>query len=99
MFWVRGPRWLPWRRLLGNRLGETRLHPCVAVGVFHSTSAVETGSPHALCPFGAVESLWSLLVGGRYLPKIHASSIRDTAPASPDSALLRGLTLSAPVVE
>ena len=41
----------------------------------NATSAVETGSTHSLCPFGAVESLWSLVVAGKYLPKIHASSV------------------------
>ncbi len=45
------------------------------VAVRHGTSEVETGSLHALCPFGAVESLWSLVVGGKYLPKIHSSSV------------------------
>jgi ferredoxin len=46
-----------------------------AVAIQHGTSTTETGSLHAFCPFGAVESLWSLIVGGKYLPKIHSSSI------------------------
>jgi len=46
----------------------------LVAAVRHAASEVETGSLHALCPFGAVESLWSLVVGGRFLPKIHASS-------------------------
>ncbi|MCE5258186.1 MAG: 4Fe-4S binding protein [Chloroflexi bacterium] len=43
--------------------------------VVHALGIPKTASLHALCPFGAVESLWSLAVGGAYLPKIHPSSV------------------------
>jgi NapH/MauN family ferredoxin-type protein len=47
----------------------------LAVAVMNGGSEAEGASLHALCPFGAVESLWSLAVGGKYLPKIHPSSV------------------------
>lgn len=45
------------------------------VAVVHALGIPKTASLHALCPFGAVESLWSLVAGGVYLPKIHQSSV------------------------
>ncbi|MHB9032713.1 MAG: 4Fe-4S binding protein [Anaerolineae bacterium] len=45
------------------------------VATVHALGVPKTASLHAVCPFGAVESLWSLIVGGTLLSKIHLSSI------------------------
>ncbi len=41
----------------------------------HHTSAVETASTHAYCPFGVIASLWPLVTTGKFAPKIHPSSL------------------------
>jgi Pyruvate/2-oxoacid:ferredoxin oxidoreductase delta subunit len=47
----------------------------LAAAILHATSAVETASLHTLCPFGAVETLGTLLTTGKYVSKIHPSAM------------------------
>jgi polyferredoxin len=44
-------------------------------GILHHTSKVESASPHALCPFGAVETLYALITSGSYVNKVFSSSM------------------------
>jgi len=48
----------------------------VAMAVRHGTEAV-VGAPSvdALCPFGAVETMWTWLTTGSFISKIHASNL------------------------
>jgi len=43
----------------------------------HGLGGEEAGvaSTDALCPFGGLETLWRLVVNGRYIPKTHASNV------------------------
>ncbi|MFO7696018.1 MAG: hypothetical protein R6X16_02530 [Anaerolineae bacterium] len=61
-------------------MDRSRSHPgcsfayMLYVAVHNATAGVESGSLHALCSYGAVESLWSLVISGRFMQKIHASN-------------------------
>ena len=45
-----------------------------AVGLLHQFSDVKPVSVDALCPFGGIESLWSVLAAGTLLAKLAWSS-------------------------
>lgn len=48
----------------------------VVMAVRHGTeAAVGTPSVDALCPFGAVETLWTWVTTGAFISKIHASNL------------------------
>lgn len=47
----------------------------LVAALLHNTSEVETPSLHTLCPFGAVETAWTLLTTGKFISKIHQSSV------------------------
>jgi len=47
----------------------------LAASVRHGLAEEGTASIDALCPFGGLETLWSMLVDGQYIPKTHPSNI------------------------
>jgi len=49
----------------------------LAAAIRHNVGgeALQTASIDALCPFGGLETLWRMIVEGRYIPKTHPSNI------------------------
>jgi len=65
-------RWTAWLRRLSQLL--VALYILVA-SVRHSTSAEHLPSVDALCPFGGVETLWTLVRTGRLVQMTHPSNL------------------------
>jgi len=46
-----------------------------AIGVIHQYGDIKIVGVDALCPFGGIETLWSLIAGGTLIQRISASSV------------------------